>query len=714
MQASALLQWTVSVAWPSSSQCKIIHSRYALPQCIKKKKLGQAREAAVLATSGVLTIPQNIPADVDSGKADGLSPYLRDSCAVLEAPNPSAPDGRAKVYVLGISHVSKRDCELVEELIQKVRPDIVVLELCKDRTPLLVPKERRFTCWLPHNIDFVGLPDREGWPKQAQLLGLLKSGRGLGSTTRDIEDDCVTLLSTGLFRSVRPSTSLAAPDAEVEQFVLDKEGDVAPAIPLGKVSFILAPRELPPLTSFSVRVDSSLPSSAPIPDSEIMPLSDQALEASSSGSGVVDVCLQLQPRLQALATRHFPEVPDLEVAYRGVEDGKVEAVLKRRRGGDSRSYLSGLEGTAEGGLGEGIEPFRVYRGPLVVGKTMRVDNVADVVEMEDESLDSAAAAISDLSPSTAAVYRLRSIQEYPPEEAVPATEGEEAGPPAAPEEEKEEKKNFVERVTEGAQQWLTTTYGRYNKEAGEKTGVEYGEAWRTAFALATSSGSKQIQLGDLPESILAQRLVRGIAAALPFSLAAAIGSIAAALAVQSNHLVPEEWNAAVAGAAILAVSASVWPFVGPLFEISQFAGKTGAEIEEIVRRRGPVSDPSTKTEILGEDALLKWPSARNSVIQQRDAFMARTLWAAATGKGAAPAYVADEVAGKPVWRYAMPEDGPEESCVPGTGQGLYKPVQDVKNVVAVVGSAHLPGIQREWATAADLSRLQHILADDSS
>lgn len=49
----------------------------------------------------------------------------------------------------------------MEELIQKVRPDVVVLELCKDRTALLVPKERSFTCWLPSSIDFIGLPDRE-------------------------------------------------------------------------------------------------------------------------------------------------------------------------------------------------------------------------------------------------------------------------------------------------------------------------------------------------------------------------------------------------------------------------------------------------------------------------------------------------------------------------------------------------------------------------
>lgn len=46
-------------------------------------------------------------------------------------------------------------------------------------------------------------------------------------------------------------------------------------------------------------------------------------EASSSGTSTVDVCLQFLPRLKDLAARHNPDAHDLEVAYRGVEDGKV-------------------------------------------------------------------------------------------------------------------------------------------------------------------------------------------------------------------------------------------------------------------------------------------------------------------------------------------------------------------------------------------------------
>lgn len=42
----------------------------------------------------------------------------------------------------------------------------------------------------------------------------------------------------------------------------------------------------------------------------------------------------------------------------------------------------------------------------------------------------------------------------------------------------------------------------------------------------------------------------------------------------------------------------------------------------------------------GEDAIVDFPGAKASVIEDRDAFMAKTLYSAATGgEGAAPAYV---------------------------------------------------------------------------
>jgi hypothetical protein len=48
--------------------------------------------------------------------------------------------------------------------------------------------------------------------------------------------------------------------------------------------------------------------------------------------------------------------------------------------------------------------------------------------------------------------------------------------------------------------------------------------------------------------------------------------------------------------------------------------------------------------VWGEDALLKWPGAVTPLIEERDAYMARVVAAAAQGSNPnVPAYVADQV-----------------------------------------------------------------------
>ena len=44
------------------------------------------------------------------------------------------------------------------------------------------------------------------------------------------------------------------------------------------------------------------------------------------------------------------------------------------------------------------------------------------------------------------------------------------------------------------------------------------------------------------------------------------------------------------------------------------------------------ADLQQLVELWGEDALLQWPGARRSLIEERDAYMARTIWAAASGE----------------------------------------------------------------------------------
>lgn len=78
------------------------------------------------------------------------------------------------------------------------------------------------------------------------------------------------------------------------------------------------------------------------------------------------------------------------------------------------------------------------------------------------------------------------------------------------------------------------------------------------------------------------------------------------------------------------------------------------------------------------------------------------------GLPASPAYIVDSNQGRTVWRYVMPEGGPEEAAPAGNGDGKYKPVQAPKAVLAVVGSAHVRGILKEWEAVSSDSYLQRL------
>ena len=43
-----------------------------------------------------------------------------------------------QVYILGVSHISRESCQEIQDLIQTVRPEVLILELCKDRLRLLL------------------------------------------------------------------------------------------------------------------------------------------------------------------------------------------------------------------------------------------------------------------------------------------------------------------------------------------------------------------------------------------------------------------------------------------------------------------------------------------------------------------------------------------------------------------------------------------------
>lgn len=107
----------------------------------------------------------------------------------------------------------------------------------------------------------------------------------------------------------------------------------------------------------------------------------------------------------------------------------------------------------------------------------------------------------------------------------------------------------------------------------------------------------------------------------------------------------------------------------------------------------------------GEDALLAWPGALQPVIHARDAYMTKACAAAASGRpqGLTPAFVLTAAGGggdaAAVLQYAMPVGGAPGACPHGAGAGQYQPQPGPRTVVAVVGTAHVRGMIREWPAA---------------
>ena len=178
-----------------------------------------------------------------------------------------------------------------------------------------------------------------------------------------------------------------------------------------QVEFTVAERKLPPITSFALRMDSGLGAGAAISQANAAAAAAEAVAASQEERcSTVEVALRLLPQLQALAAAHVPgqvlpwhivacwrsadwlvclfstcsgacivvaphqtgalqpqlvprgvqkwslklsacmHVQEVEVVYRGLETGQVEAVFKAATPEYlARSYSTGLEDSATGG-----------------------------------------------------------------------------------------------------------------------------------------------------------------------------------------------------------------------------------------------------------------------------------------------------------------------------------------------------------------------------
>ena len=129
-----------------------------------------------------------------------------------------------QVFILGASHVSRQSCTHATQLISTIKPEVVLLELCKDRVDLLVdPSMPPPQHWHSRAINFhSNFPQQSSFTAAAckKLLSRLRCQPGRFFSAYDIEQDCIQLLASGMFASVVPVTQPAS-FADAPMFVHD-------------------------------------------------------------------------------------------------------------------------------------------------------------------------------------------------------------------------------------------------------------------------------------------------------------------------------------------------------------------------------------------------------------------------------------------------------------------------------------------------------------
>lgn len=693
---------------------------------------------------------------------------LRKVTAVLTAQNPDAPGGRSLVYVLGMSHVSRRSVDQVQQLIRMVQPEVVMVELCKDRVTGLVDRDAvemaRSHC---AKVKISGLPNRKGWPTEQQLLALIRTRPGEAVAYQDIEEDPSRLLSTGLFKSCRPVVFPPKRAGEFyPTFLQDQETGALKALrPIGTTEFILTPRQLPPIMELDIRLDSSLRSSGiEVPPEALETAKKAALEAASRKAKRVKKTApaaadsKADGTAEAAATR-ADETTDAAAADAETSEkdaaAEGEAAAEKQREADAKkqeaaagpvptvdvlmalradllaaAHSAGLrEGSIEV-LFQGTDSSRVE----AVLRAVPEDKVPSVSGLESTAPNGDGEGIEPFRAQPRLVeiglsmrVPLDKVAENLPPRLPPAPMNSSAAAPecrtpwrrwteadedAADEEAKSGKRPDPTGGPGGIfASWLTSQYAKFQDAAGLTAGVETGEAWRAAFRAASDSGASLLLLGDRPSLHTARRMGNAIARRVAplFGGACAI-SLAADIAA-AKAAVPDGLGGYAVLAGLATVAASLLPILGPILEVRALSKLPADRIEEAVQVPEPLQNADGgggAVKLWGEDALLDWPGAMGPVIDERDEFMAKTLAAAATGKAAlAPALAADTGAdGAPLWRYVMGADGPAGISPLAEGDGQYQPLPGVGAVVAVVGTAHVRGIVRAWDNAQQDATLE--------
>jgi hypothetical protein len=167
------------------------------------------------------------------------------------------------------------------------------------------------------------------------------------------------------------------------------------------------------------------------------------------------------------------------VDFTGVDSGKAEAVVRARRPGDGDApFVSGLEESADGGDGPGIDRFRPVKRGVQLSPRMSLPAEAAARMNALKAAKRAEAALT----ARGGGGRPYPFRFWQPEE-VPPADFARPEPAAGPD-------------TLAA--LLTGLYSGLQARAGKAAGVAPGAAWRAALEAATENGAVQVILGERP------------------------------------------------------------------------------------------------------------------------------------------------------------------------------------------------------------------------
>ena len=163
------------------------------------------RPAVSCAAAAVTTAPQAV------SRAFVVPQHLRKYVAHVEVAHVNS---KVQVYVLGVSHVSRQSCRQTDQLIEAMKPETVLLELCKDRVDLLIdPSASTPQQWHTRTTELQGLRCQQASIMAdtcRQITALLHCQPGQAFSAHDIEQDCVQLLTSGIFGSAQPANKQAS------------------------------------------------------------------------------------------------------------------------------------------------------------------------------------------------------------------------------------------------------------------------------------------------------------------------------------------------------------------------------------------------------------------------------------------------------------------------------------------------------------------------